>query len=143
MTDTLKNFKHKKWITAALAVVLLTIVGFIAFGGSATNRAEVAASHEHSPGEQAATDSMSQTDVARGGLAAYDKNGDGIVYQGGMHPNIVQDEPGQCPICGMDLMPVSVDGMEEGTVKIDPVTLQNVGVRTASVVTMPLGARER
>lgn len=65
------------------------------------------------------------------GLAAADLNGDGIVYQSGMHPWIVQDAPGQCPICGMDLQPVPVSGAAPGTVEIDPVTLQNMGVRTA------------
>ncbi|PRY09674.1 multidrug efflux pump subunit AcrA (membrane-fusion protein) [Pontibacter ummariensis] len=27
-----------------------------------------------------------------------------------MHPQIVQDEPGDCPICGMDLVPMSAEG---------------------------------
>lgn len=67
------------------------------------------------------------------GLAAYDLDGDGFVYQGGMHPEVIQDEPGQCPICGMDLTRVPVSGAAPGTVEIDPVTLQNIGVRTAPV----------
>ena len=69
-----------------------------------------------------------------GGLAAADADGDGIVYQDGMHPWIVRDEPGPCPICGMDLVPVRVNAVDDGTVRIDPVTLQNIGVRTAPVV---------
>ena len=69
-----------------------------------------------------------------GGLAAYDRDGDGIVYREGMHPWIVQDEPGLCPICGMALQPVPVaGGAPAGLVEIDPVTLQNMGVRTALV----------
>ncbi len=72
---------------------------------------------------------------ATGGLAQYDLDGDGIVYQGSMHPQIVQDEPGTCPVCGMDLTPVPVGGAAPGTVEIDPVTLQNIGVRTAVVST--------
>jgi len=75
---------------------------------------------------------------ATGGLAAYDLNGDSIVYQDGMHPQIVQDEPGICPICQMDLMPVPVSGAEPGTVEIDPVTLQNIGVRMSPVETRTL-----
>lgn len=30
----------------------------------------------------------------------------GVLYQCPMHPEIVQDRPGSCPICGMDLVPV-------------------------------------
>jgi len=55
-----------------------------------------------------------------------------------MHPHIVEDEPGQCPVCGMDLQPVSVTGVTEGTVEIDPVTMQNIGVRTAPVAIQPI-----
>jgi len=32
----------------------------------------------------------------------------GVMYQCSMHPQIVQDHPGTCPICHMDLSPVSV-----------------------------------
>ncbi|MGD8998946.1 MAG: efflux RND transporter periplasmic adaptor subunit [Granulosicoccaceae bacterium] len=31
-----------------------------------------------------------------------------------MHPNIVQDEPGNCPICGMDLVPLEQDTADSG-----------------------------
>lgn len=31
---------------------------------------------------------------------------DGHKYTCPMHPEIIRDEPGQCPICGMDLVPV-------------------------------------
>lgn len=75
---------------------------------------------------------------ATGGLADYDLDGDGIVYQDGMHPHIVRDEPGICPICQMDLMPIPVSGAAPGTVEIDPVTLQNIGVRMAPVETRAL-----
>ena len=72
------------------------------------------------------------------GLAAKDLDGDGIVYQSGMHPWIVEDAPGQCPVCGMDLVPVNVSGATGGAVEIDPVTVQNIGVRTAPVVVQTL-----
>ena len=78
------------------------------------------------------------TQGATGRLAEADKNGDGIVYQSGMHPWIVEDEPGQCPICGMDLQAVPVSGSASGTVEIDPVTLQNIGVRTVTAEVTPL-----
>jgi len=57
-------------------------------------------------------------------------------YISPMHPWITSEEPGQCPICGMDLVPY--DQFEGGgsgsTIEIDPVVVQNMGVRLSSVV---------
>lgn len=30
----------------------------------------------------------------------------------GMHPNVIQSEPGQCPICQMDLVPLRIEGAD-------------------------------
>ena len=55
-----------------------------------------------------------------------------------MDPNFTADEPGKSPM-GMDLIPVYEDELSQsGTVTIDPVTVQNIGVRTATVVRRPL-----
>jgi len=78
------------------------------------------------------------------GLAAYDENGDGVVYQGGMHPDVVQDEPGSCPICGMQLTPVQVGGnRDDGSVRVSSATLQNIGVEMQRVSVEPLSRRLR
>ena len=56
-------------------------------------------------------------------------------YTCGMHPMIVVDEPGLCPICQMDLTPLKSgsDGTGSGgqIIEIDPVTSQKMGTRTA------------
>jgi multidrug efflux pump subunit AcrA (membrane-fusion protein) len=101
------------------------------------------------------------------------------LYSCGMHPDIIRDQPGNCPICGMkltpvktasaaaavppgerkikywrapmdptyisdkpgkspmgmDLVPVYEDQIEEGAIAIDPVTVQNMGLRTVAVRT--------
>tara|TARA_B100000959_G_scaffold39306_2_gene38426 strand:+ start:638 stop:1906 length:1269 start_codon:yes stop_codon:yes gene_type:complete len=59
-------------------------------------------------------------------------------YSCGMHPNVIQEGPGNCPICGMNLTPMGIPtgGIEEtfgSTVKIDPTVEQNMGIRTAEV----------
>jgi len=109
------------------------------------------------------------------------------LYTCGMHPNVIQDKPGNCPICGMkltpikrptggaaaatgsgerkikyykstmipgevretpgkdsmgmDMMPVYEDeaaAAEAATISIDPVTIQNMGIRTDIVTNGPL-----
>lgn len=64
-----------------------------------------------------------------------------VKYTCPMHPHYIADEPGACPICGMDLVPVAgsdgdsasnalADG-ERTSVSIAPETIQTIGVRTA------------
>jgi Cu(I)/Ag(I) efflux system membrane fusion protein/cobalt-zinc-cadmium efflux system membrane fusion protein len=65
-------------------------------------------------------------------------------YTCSMHPFIIRDEPGNCPICGMTLTPIKMavpgqgsQSREEGSsgaiIAIDPVTQQNMGVRFSTV----------
>ena len=57
-----------------------------------------------------------------------------------MHPTVVSDKPGSCPICGMDLVVKEADASsaQNGSVQIDPVTIQNIGVKTMVVEKQPL-----
>ena len=60
-----------------------------------------------------------------------------------MHPQVVQDHPGACPICGMSLAPVRAPAQgtawaEPATIAIDPATIQMMGIRTALVAREPL-----
>lgn len=57
------------------------------------------------------------------------------LYTCGMHPNVVQEGSGTCPICGMYLTPLNdlADEHNDGSIKIDPATVQNIGVRTTKV----------
>ncbi len=57
-----------------------------------------------------------------------------------MHPTVVSDKPGSCPICGMDLVVKEADASsaQNGSVQIDPVTIQNIGVKTMVVKKQPL-----
>lgn len=51
-----------------------------------------------------------------------------------MHPQVIQDKPGVCPICHMELVPLKRSGdTREGVLQIDPAIVQNMGVRTAVV----------
>ena len=87
------------------------------------------------------------------------------VYHCPMHPSIVQDPPGTCPICGMNLVEVaassahapgshgaaapgapgsaspSVGGL--APVEIDPARQQLIGLKTAEVTRGPIGGAWR
>src|SRR5215467_2308609 len=68
------------------------------------------------------------------------------LYTCGMHPQVIQDKPGNCPICGMKLTPIRKQNAsanpssnsetiaeDSRTIAVDPVTVQNMGIRTALV----------
>ncbi len=59
-------------------------------------------------------------------------------YTCSMHPSVKQAVPGKCPICGMDLIPVTREQQQEGVVMIDDVRRQLIGVRTEPVVQAPM-----
>ena len=137
-----QSFFRSSLFVALLALTVGLLVGgtLVAWQGREPADSSPAAS------SQATGDSSTAAASSASGLARFDENGDGVVYQGGMHPDVVQDEPGSCPICGMQLTPVQVGGegaTEEGAVRISPATLQNIGVRTAEVSVEPLSRRIR
>ena len=51
-----------------------------------------------------------------------------------MHPQIVQDKPGTCPICGMDLVPITAGGDKtEVTLSESQIELANITVQRVSI----------
>jgi membrane fusion protein, copper/silver efflux system len=76
-----------------------------------------------------------------------------VRYQCPMHPTIIRDHPGDCPICGMKLVKMAngtapapsdadpVDGL--ATVKIDPDRQQLIGLRIVEAASGPIGGAWR
>jgi Cu(I)/Ag(I) efflux system membrane fusion protein len=66
------------------------------------------------------------------------------LYTCGMHPQVIQDHPGNCPICGMKLTPIRNTAAAENpsanpsAIAIDPVTIQNMNLRTTVLQRGPL-----
>jgi RND family efflux transporter MFP subunit len=66
------------------------------------------------------------------------------LYTCGMHPEVIEHKPGLCPICGMKLTPVrkqtatKAAAAESAVITIDPVTRQNMDLRTGPVTRGPL-----
>lgn len=59
------------------------------------------------------------------------EHADGTAYTCPMHPQIVQDEPGTCPICFMDLVPVSQSGKNSGELMLsdNQIALGNIATK--------------
>jgi len=64
------------------------------------------------------------------------------LYTCGMHPQVIQDHPGDCPICGMKLTPIHADAGTEGNhngpagsagIAVDAAMRQNMNLRTTTV----------
>ena len=89
---------------------------------------------------QQASDNVSEPVVAAADDTAAEhalKHADPL-YRCPMHPEVVRDEPGTCPICGMQLVLVppdddsvaASDASEDAGVKLSAAVVQRLGVRT-------------
>lgn len=65
--------------------------------------------------------------------AAFSAAAERQLYTCGMHPQIIKEEPGNCPICGMALTPIKSGGAAHAgaeAIHIDPVTVQRMNLKT-------------
>ncbi len=111
-----KELNFKK--VGKTAGVLLTglLLGWLLFGGSSAKTANI---DQH----------IAETHT--------DEQGD-IVYTCSMHPQIRQNEPGNCPICGMELIPASSSkaGANENpqALEMTPIAMKLADVETTPVI---------
>jgi len=70
------------------------------------------------------------------------------LYRCPMHPDVVRDRPGTCPICGMDLVKVEPEPAGPAAldaagpeVRISPAVINNLGVRTEAATRAALPRR--
>ncbi len=109
----MKNSKRNTIIIAAITLVAGILLGWLIFGGSAK--------------EPELQEHLHETELA----------GE-TTWTCSMHPQIRQPEPGDCPICGMDLIPLE----DEGDETLDPGALRmsETAMKLADVVTAPARA---
>lgn len=70
-------------------------------------------------------------------------DGEIAYYTCSMHPSVKQEGPGACPICSMDLAPVTREEVETGVIRVDAQRRQEIGVRTAPVTVRAVEATIR
>ncbi|MDF1546736.1 MAG: efflux RND transporter periplasmic adaptor subunit [Bacteroidales bacterium] len=108
----MKSIDKKTIIIAAATLVVGLLAGWFLFGG---NKSDSHDDHEHV-----------KTEI----------NGE-TVWTCSMHPQIRQSEPGDCPICGMDLIPLE----DEQNADIDPnaISMSPTAMLLANVSTSLVG----
>lgn len=63
------------------------------------------------------------------------------IYTCSMDPQVRQDHPGKCPICGMDLIPMSGNAAKEASTEMDPnaIMLSDEAMALANIETQVVG----
>jgi len=99
----------KTIITAIVTLAAGFLLGWLIFGGS---KAEPTEEHLH------------ETELA-----------EETIWTCSMHPQIRQPEPGDCPICGMDLIPLEneEEGINPNAISMSPTAMQLANIQTAVV----------
>jgi len=103
-------------LIVVLALALGLGVGYLLFGRETNEPLE----HDHS------------------GMADMEAGGEDPTYTCSMHPQIRQPEPGLCPICEMDLIPVSSNESSDPLV----FTMTQEAARLANIQTTELGSQQ-
>ncbi len=106
----MKTTDKKTLIIAASTLIAGLLAGWLIFGGRGD-----AGKEEHQPSVEVTAET---------------------VWTCSMHPQIRQNEPGDCPICGMDLIPVGNDQSSEidpMAISMSPTAMQLANVSTAFV----------
>ncbi|MCB2206796.1 MAG: efflux RND transporter periplasmic adaptor subunit [Bacteroidetes bacterium] len=99
----------KTIITAIVTLVAGLLLGWLIFGGSETEP-----TNEH----------LHDTELA-----------EETIWTCSMHPQIRQPEPGDCPICGMDLILLEneEEGIDPNAISMSPTAMQLANIQTAVV----------
>lgn len=66
---------------------------------------------------------------------AHDHDADPTIWTCSMHPQIRMEEPGDCPLCGMDLIPLQTTGTGDASIDPDAIQLSTEAAALANVQT--------
>ena len=102
------NAKNKNILVLVGTLVAGLLLGWLIFGGSSSE-----AAHEHAAEEGVET-----------------------IWTCSMHPQIRAQEPGKCPICGMDLIPLGNNISEEN---MEAVQMTDYAIKLANIQTAEVG----
>ncbi len=111
-----QNFfqKHKKKLLVVQALIF-AVIGYAVARGFSETPAANADTHDHATSTAKAVSGPS-------------------LWTCSMHPQIRQPNPGSCPICGMDLIPVPTSAGGMRTLRVSPETRALMNIATTPVV---------
>ena len=104
----MKNILNNKWIVIILVLILGIVIGKFIGGGNSTN--ETVGTHIH------------------------DETSEEQIWTCSMHPQVQQNGPGQCPLCGMDLIPLD-NSMDSKEALPDEVSMSASAMKLAEIQT--------
>ena len=101
----------KNILYLGIAVIIGLLGGYLLFGNSTESTGQAVDNHDHS---EASANQM---------------------WTCSMHPQIMQPEPGDCPICGMDLIPAETgaEGLAANEIKMTENALALANIQTSIV----------
>src|SRR5690554_5057837 len=103
---------RNKYVKYALILLAGLFLGWLMFSGSSsTNNGSMAEHHEHDHGD------------------------DETVWTCSMHPQVRMDEPGLCPLCAMDLIPLQSSGLDDASIDPDAIQMSNEAIALANIQT--------
>ena len=102
--------QQKPWLGYAFMLAIGLLLGFVFFSNSSKKEA-----HQHT------------------------EAGKDEVYTCSMHPQIKQDKPGKCPICGMDLTPLKSTSNSKSNIDPNAVMMSEEAIALANIQTEVVG----
>lgn len=105
---------NKNIIYIGVALIVGLLGGFLLFGGDSADKATNNTKDNHEHSEEIASNQM---------------------WTCSMHPQIMQPEPGDCPICGMDLIPAETgaSGLNANEIKMTDNAMALANIQTSVV----------
>src|SRR5690554_2938567 len=111
-TNRTKQIFKNRYVKYALILLAGLSLGWLLFSGGSSSRNNLTTEHhDHNHGD------------------------DETVWTCSMHPQIRMDEPGLCPLCAMDLIPLQTGGSGDASIDPDAIQLSNEAIALANIQT--------
>ena len=110
-TNRRQQIFGNKYVKYALILIAGLFLGWLMFSGGSSSNNTMAEHHDHDHGDEA------------------------TVWTCSMHPQIRMDEPGLCPLCAMDLIPLQSSGSGDASIDPDAIQISNEAIALANIQT--------